>query len=104
MKTTIDMWNYLEQRPKRGDLLHTNVGDRRERTFMILSVHKVKPLYDAPRYKIWAERWWQLEVDMRLKLFRSAERNGGQGLIHFERYRPKKRTLESWARRKEVAI
>lgn len=28
--------------PKRGDLAHTNCGDRRERTWFILHSHKVK--------------------------------------------------------------
>ena len=29
-----------EPAPKRGDLVHTNLGNRRERTWMILQAHK----------------------------------------------------------------
>jgi len=85
MTLTIDIaWH----KPRRGDLIQTNVGDRRERTCLVLSVHQIK----AGRFKIWCERWWQLEPDFRLRLYQSAERSGGQTVIHFFRYRSKRGT------------
>ena len=71
--------------PKRGDLLQTNVGDRRERTWFILRSRR-SPRREW-RFHLWAERWWQIEPDLRMRLFRSAERNGGQGLLALYRYR-----------------
>jgi hypothetical protein len=62
--------------PKRGDLLQSNYGDRRERTWMILSSTRVKN--HATRFNVWRARWWELEPDFRIRLYRSAERNGGQ--------------------------
>lgn len=72
--------------PKRGDILQTNVGDRRERTFLILSARRMKPTMPrVPRFRIWAERYWEIEPETRLRLFISAERNGGQRVIYFTR-------------------
>jgi hypothetical protein len=34
--------------PKRGDLLQTNVGDRRERTWFILAIKALKPVRGLP--------------------------------------------------------
>jgi len=123
------------RRPKRGDLLHTNVGDRRERTWLILRVHHIRKWHKSGcafyrlladrdrredlhsfkmrvcdcglvqamfRYKLWAARWWELEPEMRMKLYRSAERNGGQRLIIFEREQKKstkRREFEQYVRR-----
>ena len=100
MQITIDMLDGSGL-PKRGDLIQTNIGDRRERTAIILRVHKLRPTRGVPRCKIWAERWWQVEPDLRLRLFQSAERNGGQGVIRFRRYKPvkRKKTFEAWMRR-----
>jgi hypothetical protein len=70
--------------PKRGDLLQTNCGDRRERTWFILRVRKIARRTDAPlgtvkpRFDVWRVRWWELESDFRIRLYRSAERRGGQ--------------------------
>jgi hypothetical protein len=74
--------------PKRGDLIQTNCGDRRERTWFILHVHRINVTVrevedyrrwrDKPRYKVWRARWWELEAEFRMKLYRSAERRGGQ--------------------------
>lgn len=75
--------------PKRGDILQTNVGDRRERTTMILRAHRSKRT--PGRFHIWTERWWELEPEFRIRLYRSAERNGGQATIYFERYRASRR-------------
>lgn len=76
------------ERPKRGDLMQTNCSDRRERTWLILAVHRINPVVknvqvwrdwnEKPRFKVWRVRWWELEAEFRIKLFRSAERNGGQ--------------------------
>jgi hypothetical protein len=73
-------------RPKRGDLLQSNVGDKRERTWFILHARKILRRTDAPlgtvvpRFEVWRARWWELEPAMRMQLYRSAERNGGQVL------------------------
>jgi hypothetical protein len=77
-------------RPKRGDLLQSNVGSSRERTWLILYAHRVNVRVhgaedfhrweNEPRYRVWRARWWELEVDFRMKLYRSAERSGGQSL------------------------
>lgn len=76
------------EKPKRGDLMRTNVGNKRERTWMILRVHRINPIVtnidvfrewaEKPRYAVWRARWWELEPEMRMRLYRSAERAGGQ--------------------------
>lgn len=78
---------------KRGDLVQSYVGNPRERTWMLL---RAKPTRGKPRrFKVWMARWWELEPDMRMRLFKSAERNGGQQIIHLKRYpAKKKKTLE----------
>lgn len=110
--------------PKRGDLIHTNVGNKRERTCFIV---KVKPLRmsrfrvipdrgasndqtarsvgrqgvesAAPRFRLTAVRWWEIEPEFRNLLFRHAERNGGQHVIWFKRYPARKKlTFEGWMR------
>lgn len=83
-------------RPKRGDIVQTNVGNPRERTWMILRARQVKrcsrrPQRGIPRFDVWMARWWELESDFRLRLFRSADRAGGQNVIYFRRYPVKKR-------------
>lgn len=87
--------------PKRGDLLQTNVGDKRERTWLILHVHLLRPTKGVHRCRVWAERWWQVDEDLRLKLFHSAERADGQMCIVFKRYPARKsgrHTFESLMR------
>ena len=70
--------------PKRGDILHTNCGDHRERTWLILRVRKIARRTDAPlgtvnpRFEVWRVRWWEIDPELRMKLYRSAERHGGQ--------------------------
>jgi hypothetical protein len=84
--------------PKRGDLLQTNVGNRRERTWFILRSTPVKPVKGVPRSKVWIERWWEIEPELRIKLWNSAMRNGGQDVIQFKRYpaKKKKQTFEQY--------
>lgn len=60
---------------------------------MILRVRKIArrdsitPLGKLPpRFIVWCERWWELEADFRMRLYRSAERAGGQHVIYFRRY------------------
>lgn len=72
--------------PKRGDVVQTNVGDKRERTWLILRVRRGRI---HRRFNVWAERWWQIEPDLRMRLYRSAQRAGGQRIIYFERYKAK---------------
>lgn len=98
MKVSID--SNAEGARKRGDILQTNIGDRRERTFLILRTHRVKPIRGVPRYSVWAERWWEIEPDARIRLFESAERAGGQHIIRLARYptKAKKRTFEQLMR------
>src|SRR5262245_58030531 len=91
----IDM--YWGQMPKRGDLVQTNVGSRRERTWIVLHCHQIKG--NPRRYKVWAVRWWELEPEFRQALYRSAQRNGGQRTIFFHRYhrqKPKRSNQLEW--------
>jgi hypothetical protein len=87
--------------PKRGDIVQSNVGNKRERTWMILRVRKIArrdshtPLGKLPRrYAVWMVRWWELEADFRMRLYRSAERAGGQQVMDFVRYPAKKRNRD----------
>jgi len=86
--------------PKRGDIVQTNVGNRRERTWLILRVRQMRrrTKKGVPRFDVWMARWWELESDFRMRLYRSAERNGGQNLMYFQRYPPKKKRRDpfSW--------
>lgn len=75
--------------PKRGDLLHTNIGKSRERTLLVIRSRRAK--LRLHRWNVWAERWWDLEPDLRMRLFRSAERAGGQEIMYLVRYPAKKR-------------
>jgi len=84
--------------PKRGDIVQTNVGDKRERTWMILRVRKIArrdsttPLGKLPpRFDVWMARWWELEPDFRMRLYHSAERAGGQLSMQVHRYPAKKK-------------
>jgi hypothetical protein len=77
--------------PKRGDLMQTNVGKPRERTWMLLRTrHKTRAKHPR-RFEVWAARWWELEPAMRLRLAASAERRGGQQVIYLERYKAKRK-------------
>ncbi len=93
-------------RPKRGDLLQSNVGDRRERTFLVMGVHVLPTRWckemgiTAQRTRLWAERWWEIEPAMRLALYRSAERAGGQQVHSFRRFPAKRKpSFEGYMRR-----
>lgn len=77
--------------PKRGDLLQSNVGDRRERTWFVLAVHPLRPTKGVPRCRLWIERWWDVDADLRMRLYQSAERNGGQLVVTCMRYPVKHR-------------
>jgi hypothetical protein len=98
MRITIDIDDVL----KRGDILQTNVGNRRERTCLIVKVHTLKPRVSAFRYRLDAVRWWEIEPEFRRLLFRHAERNGGQRVVLFRRYpaRKKKVAFEDYMRRR----
>jgi hypothetical protein len=99
MKFTIDMLDGTAI-PKRGDLVHTNVGKPKERTWFVLTVRRLKPTKGVPRAKCWLEGWRKIEPEMRLRLYRSAERNGGQRRIPTVRYPAKERmTFEQHMRR-----
>lgn len=89
----MDSLDLTIKRPKRGDLVQSNVGNPRERTWFIL---RAKPTKGKPRrFQLWMERWWALEPEMRMRLYASAIRNGGQELFLFHRYPPKpKKRLE----------
>lgn len=81
--------------PKRGDLVHTNLGDRRERTWFVLQSTQVRSAANPRRFRLQMARWWELEPETRLALFRSAERRGGQKVFRFVPYkRKKKKTFE----------
>ena len=83
--------------PKRGDLLESNVGNKRQRTWFILQVKSLRPTKGVTRCKLWVERWFDLEPELRVSLWRSAERRGGQQVVQFRRYPAKKRkTFEQY--------
>lgn len=85
--------------PKRGDLIQSNHGSRRERTWFILAVHPLRPR-GHPRCRVWVERWWHVDPRLRMRLFASAERNGGQRVIFFNRYPAKRKmSFEEYLRR-----
>lgn len=83
-------------RPKRGDLVQTNVGNRRERTFIVLRVRHLANRWsdaldiEAQRTLVWAERWWEMEPAMRNALHQSAVRAGGQWVFRLQWLRPKR--------------
>jgi hypothetical protein len=79
--------------PKRGDLLQSNVGDRRERTWFVLTVRRLKPTKGVPRCRLWIERWWDVDVELRMRLYNNAVRNGGQRLVQFTRNPAKSKKL-----------
>lgn len=79
--------------PRRGDLVNTNVGNKRERTCFVLRSHVIRSRTTVPRVHLWIERWWELEPEFRVRLYRSAERRGGQRCFWFRRNRSKKKRL-----------
>lgn len=88
--------------------MRTNVGDRRERLWMVIATHVLPTRWCAPmgitaqRTRMWAERWWEIEPEMRMALFQSMERAGGQATFDFVRFqRPpaKRKTFEQHMRR-----
>jgi len=86
--------------PKRGDLLQSNIGARTERTWLILGVRELAPHICQEmggimtrRYKVWAERWWRLEPETRMRLFRRAQRSGGQLLYQMKRFPAKRKAV-----------
>jgi len=93
--------------PKRGDLLQSNCGDRRERTYFILHVRKIARRPESPvafgtlrpRFEVWRARWWEIEPEFRMKLYRSAERRGGQ-----EVWFPEPREWENLRKRSKIRI
>ena len=98
-RLTIDMLSG-QPIPKRGDLIQSAVGTGRERTWFVIQSHALKPTKGVPRAKLWVERWWTLEPDFRVRLWNSAERNGGQRVIEFKRYPAKKtKTFEQYLSR-----
>ncbi len=78
--------------PKRGDLVQTNMGDRRERTWIVIQARHLKSRQHPRRFVLNVARWWELEPSTRIALHRSAERRGGQQVFHFRRY-PAKRKM-----------
>ena len=90
-----------EPSPKRGDLVQSNVerrGNGRERTWIVLRARRIhRRANDKDRYDVFMVRWWEVEPELRMRLFRSAERNGGQRVIEFHRYPAKRRkTFEDY--------
>jgi hypothetical protein len=92
-------------RPRRGDLLQTNPGDRRERTMIVIGARDLKTRWckemelTAQRTRVWAERWWEIEPETRMALYRSAERHGGQLVHTFKRFPAKRKpTFEKYMR------
>lgn len=80
--------------PKRGDLVQTNCGDRRERTWFVIRARQVRrKVGTVPRYELYVARWWELEPRTRIALWNSAERHGGQQVISFKRYPAKRKAI-----------
>jgi len=75
--------------PKRGDTMQSNIGDKRERTWLILRARRMRTT--RRRFKIWLERWWEIEPELRQRLAASAERNGGQHHFPLHRWPAKKK-------------
>lgn len=93
---------YFGSLPKRGDLLQTNVGNRRERTWFIIQARRIKRKEPAvPRYALSVVRWWEIRPETRRRLFKSAERAGGQNVFLFKPYlvKKKRQTFEDYMRR-----
>ena len=80
--------------PKRGDLVQTFVGDKRERTWMVIKARRIRSPYMA--WELWTVRWWEIEPDLRIRLWRSAERNGGQNVLRYEPVKRKPRKKRSF--------
>lgn len=85
-----------ESAPKRGDILQTNIGSSRERTWLILRSRHMKRAKRPHRYYVFAARWWELEPEIRVRLHASAVRNGGQVVWNFKRYAQRKRKVLQW--------
>lgn len=90
-------WHGENDGPKRGDLFQSSVGTKRERTWMVLRVRPIRrrdPNANR-RFEVFMARWWELDAEMRMRLYRSAERNGGQKVHEFWWYpRTKRKTRE----------
>jgi hypothetical protein len=92
-RLTLDIYGCSEG-PARGDLLVSVVRGKWHRTWFVLGSRRVKPVKGVPRYKVWMERWWQIEPELRIRLWHSAmRRDRGQQVIEFTRYPAKKRLV-----------
>jgi hypothetical protein len=80
-----------DKAPKRGDLVYTNIRDKRIRTWLILGSRRMPRARHPYRFKVWMARWWEIDPELRSSLYRSAERAGGQEVIYFRRYPVKKK-------------
>ena len=74
--------------PKRGDLMQTAVGTKRERTWFIWFSRRALKVPHG--FQILRVRWWEIEPHVRLMLHKSAERQGGQ-TVWFQNPNPKPR-------------
>jgi hypothetical protein len=91
-RLTVDITNGESLAPKRGDLVQTNIGTKKERTWFIMKSRTIKRRQPGPpRYELYAARWWELEPETRMALYRSAERHGGQWVINYYPYPAKKK-------------
>jgi len=102
------IWSFhtsMDLVPKRGDIVQTFVGDRRERTWMVIKARRINRSQSPfPRYELWTVRWWEIEPELRVRLWRSAERNGGQNVLRYKveplKQKPqKKRSFEEYMQR-----
>lgn len=91
--------------PKRGDLIYTALKDRRGMRMRIVLRSRLMKRRDSskpPRYQLWMERWWEIEPEVRMRLWRSAcRRPGGQRVFFLDWYPRKKKAknFESMMRR-----
>ena len=83
--------------PRRGDIVQTTV-----RTYLVLRSRRIrrKDQNAPPRYALWMVRWWQLEPEMRMLLYVSAERRAdGQRVFYLKWYPRKKKGFEDYMKR-----
>ena len=95
-----DLWSDCCPPPKRGDLMQSNIGDRRERTWIIARVRRIKRKDSnaCRRFEITLYRWWTLSVKARQKLCSAQMRSLFNVQSVFELYRTKRerQTFENY--------
>lgn len=102
MRTWIEFEEFEGIWPKRGDLVYTAIDSRKMRTWFVLWVRPRKQRPGVkPRCDYGRARWWEIEPETRMALYRSAERAGGQRWWYLRSLPKKKRqNFEQYMRRR----